>query len=133
MKKISHVCLIDDDHIFVYGAKRVMRKMDFYEDLSVFSNGQEALDHLKNMAQNGDDLPSLIFLDLNMPIMNGWEFLEELGNTPGFELNGVSIFIMSSSVDPRDLERIQQYPVVKNYVLKPMTMNDLENVRLQLS
>ncbi|MBT8222065.1 MAG: response regulator, partial [Eudoraea sp.] len=64
MKKISHVCLIDDDHIFVYGAKRVMRKMDFYEDLSVFSNGQEALDHLKNMAQNGDDLPSLIFLDL---------------------------------------------------------------------
>ena len=133
MGRINHVCIIDDDHIFVYGAKRLMQKLDFYEDLSEFVNGQEALDHLKSMAQNGDVLPSLIFLDLNMPIMNGWEFLEELDNTPGIDLNGVSIYIMSSSVDPRDLERIQQYPVVKNYVLKPMTLEDLQTVRSQLN
>ena len=109
MSKIDHICLIDDDHIFVYGAKRLMREMDFYQDLSVFSNGQEALDHFTGQVKNGDVLPSLIFLDLNMPIMNGWEFLEAFLNIPGIEPKGISIYIMSSSVDPRDLEKIQSH------------------------
>ena len=133
MNKISHVCLIDDDHIFVYGAKRVMREIDFYEDLSVFSNGQEAIEFFREIAENGDALPPLIFLDLNMPIMNGWEFLEELGNTPGIQLQGITIYIMSSSVDPRDLEKIQTYPSIKNYVLKPLTTEDLEKIARELA
>lgn len=132
MIKINHVCLIDDDHIFVYGAKRLMREIDFYEDLSVFSNGQEALEHFRKVVHTGSPLPSLIFLDLNMPVMNGWEFLEELLNLPGIEPQGIYIYIMSSSVDPRDLERIQSYPIVKNYILKPMTLEDLEGVRADL-
>ena len=130
--KIDRVCLIDDDHIFVYGAKRLMREIDFYEDLSVFSNGQEALDHFIKVLQTGDSMPSLLFLDLNMPIMTGWEFLEELLNLPGIQTDGMAIYIMSSSVDPRDLERIQAYPIIKNYILKPMTMEDLQGVRAEL-
>ena len=128
MTKINHICLIDDDHIFVYGAKRLMREMDFYEDLSVYSNGQEALDQFKDLVKSGSELPTLLFLDLNMPIMNGWEFLEELSNVPGIKLSKVSIYIMSSSVDPRDLEKIQTNPFIKNYVLKPLTTEDLENI-----
>ncbi len=128
MTKISHVCLIDDDHIFVYGAKRLMQEIDFYEDLSVFSNGQEALDHLQKAVNTGTPLPSLIFLDLNMPVMTGWEFLEELLHLPGIAYDGISIYINSSSVDPRDLERIHAYPMVKNYILKPMTKEDLRGV-----
>ncbi len=93
MTKISHVCLIDDDHIFVYGAKRLMQEIDFYEDLSVFSNGQEALDHLQKAVNTGTPLPSLIFLDLNMPVMTGWEFLEELLHLPGIAYDGISIYI----------------------------------------
>ncbi len=128
MSKISQVCLIDDDYIFVYGAKRLMREMDFYDDLAVFSNGQEALDHFTGLVENDDVLPALVFLDLNMPIMNGWEFLEALGNVPGAKLNEVTIYIMSSSVDPRDLEKIQTNPFIKNYVLKPLTTEDLEKI-----
>lgn len=132
MSKIDNICLIDDDHIFVYGAKRLMREMDFCQDLSVFSNGQEALDHFTGLVKNGDVLPSLIFLDLNMPIMNGWEFLEAFLNIPDIEPKGISIYIMSSSVDPRDLEKIQSHSFIKNYILKPMTLEDLETVRSQL-
>lgn len=133
MKKINHICLIDDDHIFVYGAKRLMREMDFYEDLSVYSNGQEALDQFQEMVESGTDLPSLMFLDLNMPIMNGWEFLEAFLNIPGIEPKGVTIYIMSSSVDPRDLEKIQSHTSIKNYVLKPLTTEDLEKIALDFA
>lgn len=132
MTKINHVCLIDDDHIFLYGAKRLMREIDFYEDLSVFSNGREALDHFRKVVHTNSSLPSLMFLDINMPIMTGWEFLEELLNLPGIDTDGMYIYIMSSSVDPRDLERIQAYPLIKNYILKPMTMEDLQGIRAEL-
>lgn len=128
MGKVKRVCLIDDDHIFVYGAKRLMREINFFEDLSVFANGQEALEHFESKSKSADSLPNLMFLDLNMPIMNGWEFLDAFLNLPGIPSENIAIYIMSSSVDPRDLEKIQNHPAIKNYILKPLTTEDLETV-----
>ena len=133
MGRIKRVCLIDDDHIFVYGAKRLMREFDFFEDLSVFNNGQDALDHFEVQSQTPETLPSVIFLDLNMPVMNGWEFLEAFLNLPGITSQDISIYIMSSSVDPRDLEKIQAHPYIKNYILKPLTTEDLENLSQEIA
>ncbi len=132
MSTVKRVCLIDDDHIFVYGAKRLMREFNFFEDLSIFSNGQDALDHFEAQSQDPETLPSVIFLDLNMPVMNGWEFLEAFLNLPGITSHGISIYIMSSSVDPRDLEKIQSHPYIKNYILKPLTTEDLENLSKEM-
>ena len=129
---VKRVCLIDDDHIFVYGAKRLMREFDFFDDLSVFNNGQDALDHFETQSQSPETLPSVIFLDLNMPVMNGWEFLEAFLNLPGITTHGITIYIMSSSVDPRDLEKIQAHPYIKNYILKPLTTEDLENLSKEM-
>ncbi len=129
---VKRVCLIDDDHIFVYGAKRLMREFNFFEDLAVFSNGQDALDHFEAQSDSPDTLPSVIFLDLNMPVMNGWEFLEAFLNLPGITTHGIAIYIMSSSVDPRDLEKIQSHPYIKDYILKPLTSEDLENLSMEV-
>jgi CheY-like chemotaxis protein len=128
MAKVTRVCLIDDDHIFVYGAKRLMREINFAEELSVFQNGQDAMDYFESNSQHTEHLPSIIFLDLNMPVMNGWEFLDAFLNIPGISSREISIYIMSSSVDPRDLERIQAHPYIKNYILKPLTSEDLEGL-----
>lgn len=128
MKKVANVCIIDDDHIFIYGAKRLMRELNFCEHLSVYSNGQEALEELTLITNSGDPLPTVIFLDLNMPIMNGWEFLEDFIKLPKPKDFKTAIYVISSSVDPRDLERIKTYPLVKNYILKPMTSADLVTV-----
>ena len=63
-----------------------------------------------------------------MPIMDGWEFLEELSKIPSNKLKKTTIYIISSSVDPRDLEKVKNYKAVNNYILKPITPTDLETV-----
>lgn len=128
MKKIENVCIIDDDHIFVYGAKRLMQEISFCDNILVYDNGQEAIDGLQLLREQGKTFPSIIFLDLNMPILNGWDFLDDILNTSHHELMNTAVYIISSSVDPRDLVRIKDYSVVKNYILKPITAEDLELV-----
>ncbi|MGB7394023.1 MAG: response regulator [Pricia sp.] len=126
--KIQKVCIIDDDPIFVYGTKRIMDEVDFCDEVIVYHDGQEALDGLNEMNQRGEELPSIIFVDLNMPVMNGWEFLEDFIKIDNHNRDKVIVYIISSSVDPRDLEQIRNYPVVNQYILKPITPEALENV-----
>jgi len=129
MSKIESCCIIDDDPIFVYGTKRIMKEIEFCESIVVFNNGQEALDGLMEISQSDKKTPQVIFLDLNMPIMIGWEFLDEFIKIPNNNLKKTIVYIISSSVDPRDLERVKDYKQrVNNYILKPITPNDLETV-----
>ena len=128
MKKLKSTCIIDDDPIFVYGAKRIMKEMEFCDEILVFNNGQEAIDGLLNITARGEKLPSVIFLDLNMPVMDGWEFLEDFVKIPNHNKDNVVVYIISSSVDPRDVERVNEYKIVHNYILKPITHQDLRNV-----
>ena len=127
MKRIEKACIIDDDPIFIYGTKRLMAEVDFCETVLVFENGQDAIDGFHEITSRGEKLPSVIFLDLNMPIMNGWEFLEDFTRIPNHNREKVIVYIISSSVDPRELERIN-YNVVNNYILKPITKEDLVNI-----
>lgn len=128
MKKIQSTCIIDDDPIFIYGTRRIMKEVDFCDNILVFNNGQDAMEGLKELTAKGEDLPEVLFLDLNMPIMDGWEFLEGFVKIPNLKGKRVIIYIISSSIDPRDLERIRNYKVVNNYILKPLSPQDLENV-----
>ena len=128
VNKVQTCCIIDDDPIFIYGTKRIMKEIGFYEKLIVYHNGQEALDGLSKISSLGQKIPEVIFLDLNMPIMNGWEFLDEITKLPSNRFEKTYIYIISSSVDTRDLERVKNYKVVNNYILKPITPNDLESV-----
>ncbi|MEP2056318.1 MAG: response regulator [Maribacter litoralis] len=128
MKKVDICCIIDDDPIFVYGTKRIIKEVDFAENILVYSNGQEALDGLMNICKADESLPDVMFLDLNMPIMNGWEFLDEFKNCKSKKSRKIVIYIISSSVDPRDLERVKDYEQVDTYILKPITPDDLSKI-----
>lgn len=128
MKKIESTCIIDDDDIIIYGVKRIMKEIDFCDDILVFNNGQDAIDAFLNITAQGKKLPSVIFLDLNMPIMNGWEFLDDFMKIPNHNRENVIVYIISSSVDPRDIERVKHYDMVHNYILKPITTLDLKNI-----
>ena len=125
MRKISRSCIIDDDPIFVFGTKKVMKEVDFCDDVLVYHNGEEAINGLKSMVDRGEPLPDLIFLDLNMPIMDGWDFLEDFMAIPNQNRKDVFVYIISSSIDANDFIRARNYEIVNNYILKPVTPEDL--------
>ena len=128
VSKIKTCCIIDDDPIFIYGTRRIMKEVNFCDEFIVFNDGQDALDGLSKIVDLGKKVPQVMFLDLNMPVMNGWEFLDEVLQLHSNIFENTSVYITSSSLDPRDLEKVKNYKVVSNYILKPITPNDLENV-----
>ena len=131
MKKIKLACLVDDDPIVVFGLKKMMKLTQFCENFLVFSNGQEALDALTAIIKAKKEVPQLILLDLNMPVMDGWEFLEEF--TKVDPPKAITIYILTSSIDPRDQERAKKFSNVSKYVVKPVTIEQLEEIRNSLA
>ena len=104
----------------------MMSQINFCNEIYVFKNGQEAIIALTEMLEEEILLPSVIFLDLNMPIMNGWEFLDDFIKIPKYKRGHVTVFIVSSSIDPRDMERVKTYKAVNKFLVKPITPKDLQ-------
>ena len=128
--KINTVCIIDDDPIFVYGTKVLLNyNSSFCSNIIVFENGKEALDDLRFMVKTNKELPEVIFLDLNMPIMNGWEFLDELK-----QMNlkkKIGVYVVSASIDKIDEERARKYDMVIDFISKPLTTNKLQQLLVE--
>ena len=124
---INTVCIIDDDPIFVYGTKVLLNyNRSFCSNIIVFENGKEALDDLRFMLKTNKEMPEVIFLDLNMPIMNGWEFLDELKKMDLKKKIGV--YVVSSSIDKMDEEKSRKYDMVIDFISKPLTTNKLKQL-----
>ena len=124
---VNSICIIDDDPIFVFGTKILLNhNKDFGNDILVYENGKEALDSLSSILRSGKELPGFIFLDLNMPIMNGWQFLDTLIKLP--VKRKPLIFIITSSIDQKDKEKAESYEIVKEFLVKPLSENNLKRI-----
>ncbi|WP_452219173.1 response regulator [Lacinutrix undariae] len=126
MKKINITYIIDDDPIFVFGLKKMLEHANFCNEFSVFNNGEDAIEALKPIIKTGVDFPELILLDLNMPIMDGWQFLDEfIKEKP---TKKAIIYIISSSIDPVDIEKAKEYENVSSFVIKPITRDKIKYI-----
>ncbi|WNH10485.1 response regulator [Thalassobellus suaedae] len=128
MNKIKNLTLVDDDDVFVLLTKIAIKKTNLVDQIMVFSNGLDALIFLKEMKNNEDALPEIIFLDLSMPIMDGWQFLEEFSKLHPELAKKVTIYICSSSISPRDILRAKTINEVSDYIIKPITKDKLEDI-----
>lgn len=131
MNKINIACIIDDDPAFTFLTKEIMEMTDFCINLLVYKNGQEAISGLTEIIKSEGILPDVILLDLNMPVMNGWEFLDEFADT--LNERDVTIFIVSSSVNPTDHEKANNYQSVTDYIEKPVTEESLLEITKRVS
>ncbi len=115
-----HILLVDDDRIYQFAARKTIEATGFAEKIVIYSNGEDAINYLRHNVQDNNLLPDVIFLDVNMPIMNGWEFLEEYSHLKKELVKPVIIYVVSSSVDEFDVSKSRQYDTVKGYIVKPV-------------
>lgn len=128
MKSIRKLILVDDDEIFVYLTKKKIFQTTLVDRIEDFDNGQDALDFLKDNQQNSERLPEVILLDLNMPIMDGWQFLEEFSLLKPSVKRMISVYICSSSISPDDASRAKSMTEVSDYIIKPFTTDKLKEM-----
>lgn len=121
-----NVCIIDDDRIYQFTARKTLETIPAVEKIHVCSNGEEGIYHLKQVLNNADELPDVIFLDINMPMMDGWQFLDEYVQIA--KDRNIAIFMVSSSVDEEDIKRAKEYKVVSDYIIKPIGRERFEEL-----
>lgn len=115
-------CLIDDDRVHAFVVERMLKKTPNCGDLIVFNDGSHAL-HYFQKTTDVDKIPDIIFLDINMPVIDGWGFLDQFEQIKNSLPKQVDIYMVSSSNHPFDKARAKSLKMVKDYIPKPITLN----------
>lgn len=119
--KLSTAGIIDDDQIYQLVMKRAIEQSGMVKDVLQFYDGEEAIKYFKEKQHSPEALPELILLDINMPYMDGWQFLDEFIKIPFKDGYKRTIYIVSSSSTTEDLNKAKEYEVVSGYHVKPIT------------
>lgn len=126
MKKIDLLCIIEDDPTHLFITKKMIEMSGMVENIMVYKNGKEAYDKLKAIFISSEMLPEIILLDLNMPIWDGWQFLDEFTKIP--IKTKITIYILTSSNSEEDKKNAERYNLSENYLVKPINLSELKKV-----
>jgi CheY-like chemotaxis protein len=122
---IRNVLLIDDNEIDNFITERFIRTHHITESITVMTSANAAIDYLDELEKYQMPFPEIIFLDLNMPLMDGFSFLELFRTYPRNLIDRTCILILTSSSDPKDMHKARRYRHVKGYFVKPMPTDKL--------
>ncbi len=130
MKKIETICIIDDDPITVFGIKYQIKKENICHNFLEYSNGEEAINGLGAIVNANKKIPFLILLDINMPIMDGWQFLEEFIAMKTQQK--IDIYIVTSSINIEDKKRARTFNTITShnihYLIKPFNKPQMQEI-----
>ncbi len=130
MIKLNSIAIIDDDPITVFGIKRMLSSLNVSKNINCYINGKEAIEDFKSILKRNEKVPEVVFLDINMPIMDGWQFLEEFIILP--IAHKIRINILTSSIDPKDRENWKYYMSRTHHILdyknKPIQKKEIEEI-----
>lgn len=126
--RIDKVLIIDDDEISNFITESILEQSNKVKEISVVMSADEGIKHLAKLASKGSNLPSLILLDIKMPVKSGWDFLNEYKNLDDIDRSKIIIVMLSSSVYPDDVHKANTFEEVAGYLSKPITLDKVEEV-----
>jgi len=125
---LKHVLLIDDSKIENYISNYIINQSKMAEKITIMSSAFDALEYLETLKSQSEEFPHTIFLDIQMPGMDGFEFLDAYADFPGALTEHSVVVMLTSSEDPKDKAKAAQYPIVKKYLNKPLNISKLETL-----
>ena len=128
IKKIPLMGIIDDDTIYQFILTSIINKNRLAENILSFSDGEKAIQYFMDNKTNSEKIPDILFLDVNMPIMDGWMFIEEYARIKKEIIKKTAIFMLSSSVNPIDIERAGEISEISDYIIKPIKLEEVKRI-----
>lgn len=128
MQNKIQIAVVDDDKIFQLITNKTLNTIDLVSKVWQFYNGEEALLYLQDHAGEPDLLPDIILLDINMPVVDGWTFLKDYLDLNPRLSKDISVYMVSSSIDPKDIQRANSTPLVQEYMIKPISKDRILDV-----
>ncbi len=128
MENRVNVCIVDDDEIYQYTMSCNLENLNSIRQIKAFSDGAEAIDFMLDNLNAQNELPDVIFLDINMPIMDGYQFMEEYVKIKPKVGKKITIYMVSSSVDPVDIEKVKRINEISDYIIKPINDHQLKAI-----
>lgn len=128
MKKQLSILVVDDDDIYQFTIKRTIEILKLADKIHSFSDGEGALSFLTENMENHEALPDIILLDINMPIMDGFQFIEEYSKIRPKSGKKIKIYMVSSSVDPVDIDKAKRIEDIHDYIVKPIQPEHLSSI-----
>jgi CheY-like chemotaxis protein len=128
-KRVNMVMLVDDNETDNFIHRRVIELTEYTGNILIKDTGRAALDYLNLNVDKIENLPDVIFLDLNMPVLDGFGFLSEFQKFPQEIKNKCKIIILTSSNNKNDFDHVKKYNFVKNYFTKPLSEEALYNIK----
>ncbi len=126
--KYKSLLLIDDSYIDNLINRKILDNDNFAESITVIESPKEAFNYIRDLYLEGKELPEVIFLDLRMPLMNGFEFLKALMDLPDLGPDKIRIYVLTSSLDPEDIKRVKENHLVTRFISKPLTSQILQDI-----
>lgn len=125
---MSKLILIDDDPMYHKIAQLMVKEYSPVEEVISSTDGKATLHYLEENKENSEELPDFIFVDLNMPEYDGWDFLNGYKQIYNSLRKAIDVYIVSSSIDPQDINRSKSYSFVKSFLMKPLKREFLQKL-----
>lgn len=125
MSSVENICVIDDDVLYQLLFKKTIERYGFAKTITSYHDGEEAFESLKQSIIQETALPDIILLDINMPVLDGWEFLDAFLPYLMVAKKNISIYLATSSIAASDQKKATSYPAIKKYLQKPIDFDVL--------